>query len=103
MLRAQVLLLIDLLEQEADDCVYRAIVRTLGNLALKAQKYGVIDAERVIPSWRAGGNPLIVREHLSRIEFAPEIVDRLEHLCEAEPGAEKVMPLMILLWKGFGE
>ena len=101
--RAQVLLLIDLLEQEVNDCTYRATARALGNLALKAQKCGVIDAERVFPAWRASGDPLVVREHFSRAEFATEILDRLDQLCEAEPGGEKVMPLVGLLWKGFGE
>jgi hypothetical protein len=101
--RAQVLLLIDLLEQEVNECVYQATARTLGNLALKAQKCGVIDAERVFPAWRASGDPLVVREHFSRAEFASEILDRLDQLCEAEPGGEKVMPLVGLLWKGFGE
>jgi hypothetical protein len=101
--RAQVLLLIDLLQQEADDCVYRAIAGTLGNLALKAQKRGVFDAERVFPAWRASGDPLVVREQFSRAEFASEIVDQLDHLRETEPGAEKLMPLVSLLWKGFGE
>ena len=101
--RAQVLLLIDLLEEETDDCVYRAIAGTLGNLALKAQKCGVLDAERVFPAWRAIGDPLVVREHFSRAEFASEIVDQVDHLRESEPGAEKLMPLVSLLWKGFGE
>jgi hypothetical protein len=101
--RAQVLLLIDLLEQEVNECVYQATAGALGNLALKAQKCGVIDAERVFPAWRASGHPFVLREHFSRVEFASEIVDRLDHLCEAQPGAERVMPLVSLLWKGFGE
>ena len=101
--RAQVLLLIDLLEQEVNACVYQATAGALGNLALKAQKCGVLDAERVFPAWRATGDQLMVREHFSRVEFASEIVDRLDHLCEAETGAEKVMPLVSLLWRGFGE
>jgi hypothetical protein len=101
--RAQVLVLVDLLEQEINNCVCRAIASTLGNLALKAQKCGVIDAERVIPAWRANGDPLVVREHFSRAEFASEILDRLDQSCKAEPGDDKVMPLVSLLWKGFGE
>ena len=44
--RAHVLLLIDLLEEEPDYCVCFAIADTLGKLASRAQKVGVIDAER---------------------------------------------------------
>jgi hypothetical protein len=51
----------------------------------------------------ADGNPFVVREHFSRGEFASEIVDRLDRLCVAEAGTEKMMPLACLLWKGFGE
>ena|SRR5271165_2147788 len=83
--RAHVLLLIDLLEEEPDDCVRFAIADTLGKLASRAQKVGVIDAERVIPGWKANGNPFVVREHFYRREFA------------------SVMPLACLLWKGLGE
>ena len=71
--------------------------------ASRAQKVGVIDAERVIPGWKANGNPFVVREHFSRSEFASEIVDRLEYLCATEAVTEKVMPLACLLWKGLGE
>jgi hypothetical protein len=49
----------------------------LGKLAPRAQKVDVIDAERVIPGWKANGNPFVVREHFSRGEFASEIVDVL--------------------------
>ena len=101
--RAHVLLLIDLLEEEPDDCVRSAIADTLGKLASSAQKVGVVDAERVIPGWKANGNPFVVREHFTRSEFASEIVDRLDRLCVAEVGTEKMMPLVCLLWKGFGE
>jgi hypothetical protein len=31
-------------------------------------------------------------------EFASEVVDRLEYLCETESGIEKVMPFVVL-WK----
>jgi hypothetical protein len=101
--RAHVLLLIDFLEEEPDDCVRRAIADTLGKLASRAQKVGVIDAERVIPGWKADGSPFMVREHFSRGEFASEIVDRLDNLCLTEVVTEKVMPLACLLWKGLGE
>jgi hypothetical protein len=101
--RAHVLLLIDLLEEEPDDCVRSAIADTLGKLASRAQKVGVIDAERVIPGWKADGNPFVVREHFSRGEFASEIVDRLDYLCVTEAVTEKAMPLACLLWKGLGE
>ena len=101
--RAHVLLLIDLLEDEPDDCVRFAIADTLGKLASRAQKVGVIDAERVIPGWKANGNPFVVREHFSRGEFASEIVDRLDDLCVTEAVTEKVIPLACLLWKGLGE
>ena len=101
--RAHVLLLIDLLEEEPDDCVRTAIADTLGKLASRAQNVGVIDSERVIPGWKANGNPFVVREYFSRGEFASEIVDRLEYLCVTEAMTEKVMPLACLLWKGLGE
>jgi hypothetical protein len=101
--RAHVLLLIDLLEDEPDDCVRFAIADTLGKLASRAQKVGVIDAQRVIPGWKANGTPFVVREHFSRGEFASEIVDRLDYLCVAEAVTKKVMPLACLLWKGLGE
>jgi len=101
--RANVLLLIDLLEEEPDDCVRFAIADTLGKLASRAQIVGVIDSERVIPGWKADGNPFVVREHFSRGEFASEIVDRLEYLCVTEAVTEKVLPLACLLWKGLGE
>jgi len=101
--RPHVLLLIDLLEEEPDDCVRSAIADTLGKLASRAQKVGVIDAERVIPGWKANGNPFVVREHFSRGEFASEIVDRLDYLCVTEAVTAKVMPLACLLWKGLGE
>ena len=101
--QAHVLLLIDLLEEEPDDCVRFAIADTLGKLAIRAQEVGVIDAERIIPGWKADGSPFVTREHFSRDEFAPEIVDRLDHLCVAEAVTEKVMPLACLLWKGLGE
>jgi hypothetical protein len=97
------LLLIDLLEEEPDDRVRSAIADTLGKLALRAQEVGVIDVERIIPGWRANGNPFVVREHFSRGDFASEIVDRLDYLCVTEAMTEKVMPLVCLLWKGFGE
>ena len=97
------MLLIDLFEEEPDNCVRFAIADTLGKLASRAQKVGVIDAERVIPGWKAKGNPFVVREHFSRGEFASEIVERLDHLCMAEAVAEKVMHLACRLWKGFGE
>ena len=76
---------------------------TLGKLASRARKVGVIDAERVIPGWKANGNPFVGREHFSRGEFASEIVDRLEYLCVTETVTEKVMPIACLLWKGLGE
>jgi hypothetical protein len=101
--RGHVLLLIDLLEEEPDDCVRFAIADTLGKLASRAQKVGVIDSERVIPGWKANGNPFVVREHFSRGEFASEIVDRLDDLCVTEAVTEKVIPLACLLWKGLGE
>ena len=101
--RAHVLLLIDLLDEETDGCVRSAIAETLGKLASRAQKVGVLDAERVIPGWKASGNPFVVREHFTRGEFASEIVDRLDRLCVAEVGTEKMLPLSCLLWKGFGE
>jgi hypothetical protein len=50
----------------------------LGKLTSRAQKVGIIDAERVIPGWKANGNPFVIHEHLSRGEFASEIVDRLD-------------------------
>ena len=71
-------------------------------LASIAQKVGVIDAERVIPGWKPNGNPFVVRELFSWGEFASEIVDRLDRLCVAEAGTQKMMPLACLLWKGFG-
>ena len=77
--------------------------RHLGKLASRAQKVGVIDAERVIPGWKANGNPFVVREYFSRGEFASEIVDRLDYLCVTEAVTEKAMPLACLLWKGLGE
>ncbi len=101
--RAHVSLLIDLLEEEPDDCVRFAIADALGKLASRAQEVGVIDAERIIPGWKAHGNPFVFREHFSRDEFAPEIVDRLDYLCVTEVVTEKVMPLACLLWKGLGE
>jgi hypothetical protein len=101
--QTHVLLLIDLLEEEPDDCVRFAIADTLGKLASRAQEVGVIDAERIIPGWKADGNPFVIREHFSRDEFAPEIVDRLDYLCVTEAVTEKVMPLACLLWKGLGE
>jgi hypothetical protein len=42
-----------------------------------------------------------IREYLSREEFAPEIIDRLARLAETEPGNEKVLPFVCLLWRGF--
>ena len=86
-----------------DKQIELAIADTLGKLASRAQKVGVIDAERVIPGWKANGNPFVVREHFSRGEFASEIVDRLEYLCVTEAVTEKVTPLACLLWKGLGE
>jgi hypothetical protein len=94
------LLLIDLFEEEPDNCVRFAIADTLGKLASKAQKVGVIDSERIIPGWKADGNPFVVREHFSRGEFASEIVDRLDYLCVTEAVTEKVMALACLPWKG---
>jgi hypothetical protein len=101
--RAHVLLLVDLLEEETDEAVYDAIIGKLGNLAIKAQKNGVLDLEYVFPAWRSCDDPLLVREYLSREEFAPEIIDRLARLAETEPGNEKVLPFVCLLWRGFGQ
>jgi len=101
--RAHVLLLMDLLEEETDETVYGVIASTLGKLAIKAQKNGVLDLECVFPAWRSGNDPVMVREHLSREEFAPEITDRLARLAETEPGIEKILPLVCLLWRGFGQ
>ena len=96
------MLLIDLLEEEPDDCVRSAIADTLGKLAVRAQEVGVIDAERIIPGWKADGNPFVIREHFSRDEFTPEDVDRLEYLCETEGGTDKLVPLVVR-WKGLRE
>ncbi len=96
------MLLIDLLEEEPDDSVRFAIADTLGKLAVRAQEVGLNDAERVIPGWKADGNPFMIREHFPRDEFAPEVVDRLEYLCEIEGGTEKLVPLVVL-WKGLRE
>jgi hypothetical protein len=101
--RAHVLLLVELLEEETDESVYGTIAGTLRTLAITAQKDGVLDLECVFPAWRSGDDPLFVREHLSREEFAPEINDRLAGLAETEPGIEKVLPLVCLLWRGFGQ
>src|ERR1700676_3209632 len=61
--RAHVLLLIDLLEEEPDDCVRFAIADTLGKLASRAQKVGVIDDERVLPGLGANAGPVLVWQH----------------------------------------
>lgn len=63
----------------------------------------MLDPECVFPAWRSGDDPLLVRENLSREEFAPEIIDRLARLAETEPGNEKVLPFVCLLWRGFGQ
>ena len=97
------MLLIALLEDERTIAFALRSQTLWGKLASRAQKVGVIDAKRVIPGWKANGNPFVVREHFSRGEFASEIVDRLDRLCVAEVGTEKVMPLASLLWKGLGE
>jgi hypothetical protein len=47
--RAQVLLLLDLLELETDERVYGALAVTLGNCAEQATKFGILDIERLLP------------------------------------------------------
>ncbi|MGA8655162.1 MAG: hypothetical protein WB586_03365, partial [Chthoniobacterales bacterium] len=52
--------------------------------------------------WRASGESILVREHLSLKEFVSEIAGRLDRLQETESDVEKVTPQVSLLWKGLG-
>jgi hypothetical protein len=96
--RAQVLLLLDLLERETVERVYGALAVTLGNCAEQATKFGILDIVRVLPVWKAPDEPILIRRHLSRFEFYSEFERRLDHLVDTEPGDPKVMPLVRLLW-----
>jgi hypothetical protein len=96
--RAQVLLLLDLLERETDERVYGSLAVGLGDCAEQATKFGILDIERVLPAWKASNEPILIRRHLTRLEFYSEFQRRLDHLVDTEPGDPKVMPLVRLLW-----
>jgi hypothetical protein len=96
--RAQVLLLLDLLERETDEKVYGSLAVALGNCAEQATKFGILDIERVLPVWKAPDEPILIRRHLTRLEFYSEFEGHLDHLIDTEPGDPKVMPLPRLLW-----
>jgi hypothetical protein len=51
--RAQVFLLLDLLERETDERVYASLAVALSNCAKQATKFGILDTERVLPVWKA--------------------------------------------------
>jgi hypothetical protein len=96
--RAQVLILLDLLERETDERVYGALAVALGNCAEQAEKSGILDIERVLPVWKSLDQPILIRRRLCRLEFYSEFERRLDHLVDTEPGDPKVMPLVQLLW-----
>jgi hypothetical protein len=96
--RAQVLLLLDLLERETVERVYGALAVTLGNCAEQATKFGILDIVRVLPVWKAPDQPILIRRHLSRLEFYSEFESRLDQLVNTERGDPKVMSLVRLLW-----
>lgn len=99
--RAQVLLLLDLLERETDERVYGSLAFALGNCAEQAEKSGVLDIERALPVWKAPDQPILIRRHSSRLEFYSEFERRFDHLIVTEPGDPKVMPLVRLLWSRY--
>jgi hypothetical protein len=90
--RAQVLLLVDLFEREIEERVYGALAGILGNCAEQAEKTGVFDIERVLPVWKAPDEPILIRRHLSRLEFYSEFESCLDHFVDTEPGDPKVIP-----------
>jgi hypothetical protein len=95
--RAQVLLLLDLLEREIDERVYGSLAVALGDCAEQAEISGILDSERSLAVWNSLDQPILIRRRLCRLEFYSEFESRLNQLVDTEPGDPKVMPLVRLL------
>ena len=95
---SHVLLLIDLLERETDKRVYGSLALALGDCAEQAEKSGILDIVRVLPVWKSLDQPILIRRHLTRLEFYSEFGSRLDHLVDTEPADPKVIRLVQLLW-----
>jgi hypothetical protein len=96
--RAQVLLLLDLLEREIDERVYGSLAVALGDCAEQAEKSGILDSERSLAVWNSLDQPILIRRRLCRLEFYSEFESRLDQLVDTEAGDPKVMPLVRFLW-----
>jgi len=95
--RAQVFLLLDLLEREIDERVYGSLTVALGDCAEQTEKSGILDSERSLAVWNSLDQPILIRRRLCRLEFYSEFEGRLDQLVDTEPGDPKVMPLVRLL------
>jgi hypothetical protein len=102
--KSHVELLLEFLAIESDLSAYGCIAAALANAAVRAERNaGVSEIERVFPAWSAPDEPLKIKRHWSRQEFAAEIRDRLEQLIETEPtgpNEEMIMPIVLRRWLG---
>ncbi|PWT78344.1 MAG: hypothetical protein C5B58_15390 [Acidobacteria bacterium] len=101
--KAHVDLLLEFLAIESDLDTYGCIAAALANLAVGADRDGVLEVERAFPAWSSPDEPLKINRHWSRDEFAKEIRSRLDELVETEPtGPDKgmIMPLVLRRWQG---
>jgi hypothetical protein len=96
--RAQVLLLLDLLERETDGRVYGSLAVALGNCPEPRDKVRNTRYRTRLPVWKPPDEPILVRRHLIRLEFYSEFERHLDQLVDTEPGEPKIMPLVRLLW-----
>lgn len=102
-LKAHIDLLLEFLAIETDLATYGSIAAALANAAVRADKNGVCEVERVFPAWSAPDQPVKIKSRWSRHEFATEIRSQLNHLIEAEltgPGEEMIMPIVLRRWLG---
>jgi hypothetical protein len=102
--KSYVELLLEFLATESELATYGCIAAALANAAVRAERnVGVSEVERVFPAWSAPDEPLKIKRHWSRQEFAAEIQNRLEQLIATEltgPNEEMIMPIVLRRWLG---
>jgi hypothetical protein len=75
----------------------------LANAAVRAERIGVSEVERVFPAWSMPNEPVKIKRRWSRHEFAAEIRSRVDQLIETEltgPNEEMIMPIVLRRWLG---
>jgi hypothetical protein len=96
-------LLLEFLATESDLATYGSIAAALANAAVRAERNGVSEVERVFPAWSTPNEPLKITRHWSRHEFAAQIESRLDQLIQTEltgPNEEMIMSIVLRRWLG---